>query len=91
MESGGDCVLRSATRIPSLHRSGVERQGHSRDPAAAGPLPNLSFPRAPGVISPLPSFQSSEQTARAVWSAARRRSHAYAKDEEIDYRVRQPE
>jgi len=24
--SGGDCVLRSATRIPSLHRSGLERQ-----------------------------------------------------------------
>jgi hypothetical protein len=46
---------------------------------------------ATGVISPLPSFQSSEQTARPVWSAARRRSHASAKDEEIDYRVRQLE
>ena len=29
--SGGDCVLRSATRIPSLHRFGLERQGRSRD------------------------------------------------------------
>jgi hypothetical protein len=29
MASDGDCVLRSATRIPPLHRSGLERQGHN--------------------------------------------------------------
>jgi hypothetical protein len=57
-------------------------------PGARGDPGAVGVPRA---ISLLPSFQSSEQTARAVWSAARRRSHAYAKDEEIDYRVRQPE
>jgi hypothetical protein len=38
MANGGDCVLRSATRFPSLHRSGLERQGHNGTVAATGVL-----------------------------------------------------
>jgi hypothetical protein len=47
MASGGDWVLWSATRIPSLHRSGPERQGHNGTVAAtkhAGP-PRYRRPR----------------------------------------------
>jgi hypothetical protein len=49
MVSGGDCVLRLAARIPSLHRSGLERQGGI---AGKSPLPiadHRSAFFAPGV------------------------------------------
>jgi hypothetical protein len=38
MASGGDCVLGSATRIPSLHPCGVERQRRSRDSRRQSPI-----------------------------------------------------
>jgi hypothetical protein len=108
MASGGDCVLKSAARIPSFHRSGLEPQGHNGTVAATkSVVPGVigdtgrsrrsrrcrrsRCPGVPRATSPLPSFQSSAQTARAVWSAAQRRSRASAKGEEIDYRARQLE
>jgi hypothetical protein len=56
MANGGDCVLRSATGIPSLHRSGLERHGHKGTVAA-----KVDVPGVPGVaMRPFTSFRMHE-------------------------------
>jgi hypothetical protein len=62
MARGGDRVLRSATQIPSLHRFGLERQGHNRDSRRyrIDVLGDDGVPGATGVSTQSPSPSASD-------------------------------
>jgi signal-transduction protein with cAMP-binding, CBS, and nucleotidyltransferase domain len=60
MASGGDCVLRSATQIPSLHCSGLERLGDNWTVATKSAMPSF------WAIPALPAFSAMSAFPR-VW------------------------